>query len=385
MRILAIETSCDETALALIDAQNERAIKTLGSCVQSQANLHNQFGGVYPTLAKREHGRNLVPLLYSLFEQTSIHLQHKQTPQEVLTRIESLLEKKEPDLLAEVKKSLINTSTPPIDAIAVTVGPGLEPALWVGINFARTLSLLWNIPVIPVNHMEGHVLSILSPLHSLAFPAIALLISGGHTEIVHAESLGTYTLLGQTKDDAVGEAFDKVARMLNLPYPGGPHISERADFARKNTITAPQKLPRPMLSTPDYHFSFSGIKTAVLYALKKHTLTEAVVAGFAREFEEAVTEVLIKKTSNALLKTHAKTLIVAGGVSANRYVREMFKMKIELDHPHVTLLFPEHSLATDNAVMIAFAAYISFHRKGEKAFIDSEHLHAQGNLSLHSE
>jgi N6-L-threonylcarbamoyladenine synthase len=284
------------------------------------------------------------------------------------------------------------------------MGPGLEPALWVGINFARALGIAWNIPVIPANHMEGHVISPLlskegMPKAGVVFPALALLISGGHTELVLIKNWLKYEVIGQTRDDAVGEAFDKVARLLSLPYPGGPEISKLAEEARIAHTTPQIKLPRPMLHTDDFDFSFSGIKTSVLYALRKNyptpTLDElrsplpksgGAGVGFipdevkkstALEFENAVTEVLVAKTQKAIEHYGIKTLILGGGVIANTHIRKSFQKLVE-EYPETNLLIPDVSHSTDNAVMIAAAGYLNI-LAGAK---HSDVITAQGNLAL---
>lgn len=266
-----------------------------------------------------------------------------------------------------------------IDRIAVTNGPGLEPALWTGILFAKELGEKLNIPVIPINHMEGHILSTLisnnSPeLKLLLTPSIALLISGGHTEIVHIEELGKYKILGSTQDDAVGEAFDKVARMLDLPYPGGPEISRLAEEARVENVESKVRLPRPMIHSKDLNFSFSGLKTAVLYLLKElGDTTIEQKKDIAREFEDAVTEVLISKTRKALEDNEAKMLIIGGGVIANKHIREVFE-KLAHDFS-IPLYLPDIGLTGDNALMIALVGTI-------KPLVDSKGFIAKGNLSF---
>ncbi len=241
MIILGIETSCDETALCLLEKKGE-GFRILDNIVNSQIELHREYGGVFPILAKREHIKNL-PILYNQILEDSKIDENK------------------------------------IDAIAVTEGPGLEPALWTGILFAKELGERLSIPVIPVNHMEGHIVSTLLTssevgsefiiLKLLTFPAIAVLISGGHTEIVKVDEIGSYEILGRTKDDAIGEAFDKVARMLGLPYPGGPEISRLSEEVRSERLPNTITLPRPMIHSKDLNMSFSGLKTSVLYKLKE--------------------------------------------------------------------------------------------------------------------
>lgn len=384
MKILGIETSCDETALCILEAEGDTLsprFNVLGTSLFSQIDIHKEYGGVFPMLAKREHGKNLIPLFEKLLSDTEM-LEKTAAHESKKKEIEELLVK-EPELREHFFSFISAIKKPDIDAIAVTTGPGLEPALWVGINFARALHAMWGIPVIPVNHMEGHILSPLLQENTqnkpVEFPALALLISGGHTELVLIKEWGTYQILGSTRDDAVGEAFDKVARMLSLPYPGGPHISKLAEESRTHkTSTPPFKLPRPMLNSDNYDFSFSGLKTAVLYGLKeKGELTQEETQGLAQEFEDAITDVLIAKTFRALDEFGARTLIIGGGVVANSFIRKTFEEKLR-EHPEVTLLVPTINLATDNAVMIAMAGYFNF-KIGTK---NNSTFKASGNLKL---
>lgn len=356
MKILAIETSCDETAVALLDINGARErpnIKVLGNTLLSQVALHRQYGGVYPNLAKREHEKNLPPLL----EQT----------------------------LHEAGENL---EKPDIDYIAVTNGPGLEPALWVGINFAEELGRRWQKPVVPVNHMEGHIFSVLYNMlntECLTLPALALLVSGGHTELVHIKDFGNYEIIGRTRDDAVGEAFDKTARMLGLPYPGGPEISRLAEKARERSTEDKIKLPRPMMYSKNLDFSFSGLKTAVLYRLKSYkNLDDELKEDMARAFEDAAIEVLVEKTHKALLMLgdEIKTLIVAGGVSANFHLSVELEKLID-EFTGITLRMPTKLLTTDNAVMIGIAAFININKRPENIKKGTP-ISASGNLSLTS-
>ncbi|MDB5266460.1 MAG: hypothetical protein JWN89_275 [Parcubacteria group bacterium] len=348
MKILAIETSCDETAIAVLEAAGgleKPEFKILGNSLISQIDLHQEFGGVVPHLAKREHQKNLPIILKKALGEANI-----------------------PENLEG------------IDLIAVTSGPGLEPALWTGILFAEELGETYKKPVLPVNHMEGHIYSaIFNVKEALAFPALALLVSGGHTEIVHIENFGQYKILGKTRDDAVGEAFDKVARLLGLPYPGGPEISRLAEAHRAKGLTPSMILPRPMIHSKDFDFSYSGLKTSVLYLLKDKEITPELQEEVAHAFEDAAIEVLIEKTRLALESRGAKTLIVAGGVANNIYLRKEVA-KLANSFAGLTLLLPEKSLTTDNAVMIGVTAYIKtldplFIQPGEK-------IKARGNLSL---
>jgi N6-L-threonylcarbamoyladenine synthase len=281
-------------------------------------------------------------------------------PNKERKKLDTLLER-EKEMLEAMKVLFEGIQKPAIDAIAVTEGPGLEPALWVGINAALALSTIWNIPIYPINHMEGHIVAGLLSLtegiyeiQEVDLPACALLISGGHTEIVHVPKLRSYKVIGATKDDAVGEAFDKVARMLSLPYPGGPEISRLADIARKEGVIVSEelRLPRPMLHSGDLHFSFSGLKTAVLVRVKKYTeLDEKTKKMIALEFENAVTDVLITKVKQAMYETRAQSIIVGGGVSANSHIR--FALKHLADTEQVSLFIPNRNLSTDNGLMIA--------------------------------
>jgi len=382
MRVLGIETSCDETAVCLIEADGnfgaDFEFKILGNALYSQAKLHEQYGGVFPNLAKREHAKNLVPLLEQVL--TQIGATSGQTPlpnelQTLLTREAELFE-----LLVEFFKKY---GKPDIDHIAVTYGPGLEPCLWVGINFAKALSLAWNIPIVAVNHMEGHVVLSLMEKEHLAefeFPLLALLISGGHTELVLSREWMNYEVVGRTRDDAAGEAFDKVARLLGLPYPGGPEISKLAKVARAENSASEFSLPRPMLHEDNLDFSFSGLKTAVRKIVDANPdLSLDDKAALAREFEDSVADVLVEKTMRAIDQFGSNTLVVGGGVSANIYIRERLAYALQNEGEPAKLLVPPPELATDNALMIALAGY--FHALN-KEFASAENLQANGNLSL---
>ncbi len=381
MKILGIETSCDETAVCILDASGsdtQPVFKVLGNALFSQIKTHAQYGGVFPALAKREHALNLTPLLQKALEEAGLYKQTTHAKNHELEKeLQTLLER-EPGLFEAFIELFNQIQKPDIEAIAVTAGPGLEPALWVGINFALALGKAWNIPVYPTNHMAGHILSPLLSGESIEFPALAFLISGGHTELVEMNSWLSYKVIGKTRDDAVGEAFDKVARILDLPYPGGPEISKLAAEARAENIVSEFSLPRPMLKSPDLDFSFSGIKTAVLYTAKKCTpLSPEQKKSLALEFENAVTEVLITKVSKVLEQQEVKTLILGGGVIANTFIRESF-IELNKKFPETKLLIPAKDLATDNAVMIAMAGYINI-KNGQQP---AQAIMAQGNMSL---
>jgi N6-L-threonylcarbamoyladenine synthase len=393
MRILAIETSCDETGIAILENTAGNAISLIGNALSSQIELHAQYGGVFPTLAKRAHAEKMVPMLTQALDEAYL-LEATETPLQTENQL-LFLDDKESQLKEQLQPFLNFYKKPDIDYIAVTVGPGLEPALWVGVNTARALSIVWNIPVIPINHMEGHILTAAFikdedkkfSLSDVRFPLLSLLVSGGHTELVLAESFGSYKKIGQTRDDAVGEAFDKVARMLGLPYPGGPAVSKLAKEFREAKQENPFTLPRPMLHSGDFDFSFSGIKTAMLYTIRdltdgnKREITEEEKPALACAFEDAVVEVLIKKTTDALQEYNAQTLIVGGGVAGNTFLKSTLSKAIEQKFPQTTLLFPEPWLATDNAVMIGMAGMAQVF-SGVIHTIPADTLKADGNLSL---
>ena len=367
MRILSIETSCDETAVSIISAVGDfphATYEILGNALLSQIDIHKEFGGVFPMMAKREHAKALVPMLEQALTEAELL---ENTPTEIsdsqIEKITSVLEREDglADTLLEFLKS---HELPEINLITVTSGPGLEPALWVGISFAKALAVVLDCPVVPVNHMEGHILAAIynvvedDALAPILFPAIALLISGGHTELILMRDWAQYEKIGETRDDAVGEAFDKVARLMGLSYPGGPEIGRRASEARASLLPPyKDKLPRPMIGTDDYDFSFSGLKTAVRYAIDNRKMTEDEKNALARDFEEAVTEVLLKKTTKAIDNFDAQTLIIGGGVSANIFIRRSFETELLRTHPDVEIYLPHRNLSTDNSIMIALAGH----------------------------
>ncbi len=365
MILLSIETSCDETAVSIIKRVRGKHIRfeTLSHKVLSQVDLHAQYGGVFPALAKREHAKALTQLIAEALREAELLIERTHThhiPHSERKKLETLLVR-EPEMLTAMKVLFEGIQKPAIDAIAVTMGPGLEPALWVGINGAIALHTVWDIPLYPINHMEGHIVaSVLShkegtyEIPQLTFPACALLISGGHTEIVRISKWRSYKVIGKTKDDAVGEAFDKVARLLDLPYPGGPEISRLAEHARNEGLVVDEdlRLPRPMIHSGDLHFSLSGLKTAVLTRVnKRKPLDEKTKKMIALEFENAVTDVLVAKVKQAMYETRAHSLIVGGGVSANTHIR--FALKELADSENFTLFIPDRALSTDNGLMIA--------------------------------
>ncbi|MCV2444627.1 tRNA (adenosine(37)-N6)-threonylcarbamoyltransferase complex transferase subunit TsaD [Acinetobacter bereziniae] len=313
MIVLGLETSCDETGLALYDSE----VGLRGQVLYSQIKLHAEYGGVVPELASRDHVRKLIPLINQLLEQSGVHKSE-------------------------------------IDAVAYTRGPGLMGALMTGALFGRTLAFALNKPAIGVHHMEGHMLAPLLSETPPKFPFVALLVSGGHTQLMAAHGIGQYEILGESIDDAAGEAFDKVAKMLKLPYPGGPNISKLAEQGSKEAF----EFPRPMLHQ-GLDFSFSGLKTAVSVQLKKleteHANTENYHADIAASFQEALVDTLVKKSVKALKQTGLKSLVIAGGVSANKRLRE--RLELDLAKIKATVYYAEPALCTDNGAMIAFAGY----------------------------
>lgn len=310
MIVLGVESSCDETGLALYDT--ERGL--LSHALYSQVAMHEQYGGVVPELASRDHIRRAIPLLEQVLHDAAC------------TRLQ-------------------------IDAIAYTQGPGLAGALLVGASIACALGLALDKPVLGIHHLEGHLLSPLLASDPPEFPFIALLVSGGHTQLMRVDGVGRYTLMGETLDDAAGEAFDKSAKLLGLGYPGGPAISQLAESGDPFVY----KLPRPMLHSKDFNFSFSGLKTAVLTVVKNHTgeLHQHDKANIARGFVDAIVEVLVAKSFNALRHSGLKRLVIAGGVGANRQLRDA--LNAAAAKKHVRVFYPELEFCTDNGAMIAFA------------------------------
>jgi len=319
MRILGIETSCDETAVAIFEGeQGSGKGCVLAERIASQIETHARFGGVVPEVASREHLKAL------------------------------------PMMVEDVMKEAA-CGWSDIDHIAVTSGPGLMGALLVGVSYARSLGAVNNIPVIPVHHMEGHLLAPgLSENGLPGFPFMTLLVSGGHTMLVRVDAIGAYRIVGQTIDDAAGECFDKSARLLDLPYPGGPEISKLAENGDSKRF----KLPRPMLNRDNLNFSFSGLKTAVMYAVKGHgVLSDQDRADMAASVETAICEVLVKKSVRACKQEGVESLVIAGGVAANRCLRSMLADQSESQGIEVYL--PQAKYCTDNAAMICYAGFLN--------------------------
>ena len=315
MRILGIETSCDETGVAIYDSE----LGILADALYSQIELHAEYGGVVPELASRDHVRKLIPLIEEVMEQAGC-------------------------------------TQSDVDAIAYTSGPGLVGALMVGAAVAKSLAFAWGVPSVPVHHMEGHLLAPLLEDPAPDAPFIALLVSGGHTQLVNVEAIGRYDILGESLDDAAGEAFDKTAKMLGLAYPGGPAIAQAAEQGRSGRF----QFPRPMVDRPGLDFSFSGLKTFTLNtrddcAAQAGGLTEQDVADIAWAFQDAVVDTLALKCRRALRQTGARRLVVAGGVSANTRLRQKLADMVAREQAEV--FYPQLRYCTDNGAMIAFAGY----------------------------
>ncbi len=377
MLILSIETSCDDTGVAITEKRENGEIKVRGSALSSQDGIHKKWGGVYPFEAKRAHQRNLVPTLIKALEKADLleegGVSEPEGLEEIFTREKTLLEQTR----AFFKKYQIKKE---IDKIAVTKGPGLEPCLFAGINFAKALSLYLEVPIIPVNHIKAHVLFFLKDKKEMKFPAITLIVSGGHTELILMHSPGSFELLGGTRDDAAGECFDKTARILGLGYPGGPAIATKAAEFEIQNSKFEINLPRPMINSNDYDFSFSGLKTAVLYDVlsqdEKTKKSEEYVGEMAKEIEEAITDVLISKSKKAMKDHGTKTLIMGGGVTANQTLQEKAK-NLEKEFPGTEVILPSPELSTDNAEIIGIAA------TAEKEEVAPENLGPDANLKMY--
>lgn len=308
MRILGIETSCDETGIAVYD--DEQGL--LSHELYSQVKLHADYGGVVPELASRDHVRKIIPL---------------------------------------IEKALTDANTTPkdIDGVAFTQGPGLIGALLVGSSVGRSLAYAWNVPAVGVHHMEGHLLAPMLEDNAPSFPFVALLVSGGHSMLVNVKGIGQYEVLGESVDDAAGEAFDKTAKLLGLDYPGGPLLAKLAEKGGPGHY----KFPRPMTDKPGLDFSFSGLKTFAANTIRASDGSDQVKANIAFAFQEAVVDTLMIKCKRALKQTGMKRLVIAGGVSANHMLRQ--KMTVLMDELHGEVFYPSLAYCTDNGAMIAYA------------------------------
>jgi len=337
-KILSIETSCDETAAAVLSVEDKKdfpIVKTLSSVVKSQIVLHSKMGGVVPEAAARAHVKNILPVTKKALTDAKVRLAD-------------------------------------VDYIAATRGPGLIPSLIVGVEFAKALSLASKKPMIGVNHMLGHLYSPMLKMPSGSFPMISLIVSGGHTMLVLMKDFKNYKVLGQTVDDAAGEAFDKVAKLLKLPYPGGPEVSRLASDGNPSAVN----FPRPMINAKNYNFSFSGLKTAVLYHTRDFPKTSK--ADVCASFQEAVVDVLVAKTLRAAKEFKAKSISLSGGVAANQLLRStLSKAAKKVD---AKFFVPPQNLCTDNAEMIGLAAAFMLHNGFKPKSYKT--IKADSNLSL---
>ncbi|OGE77923.1 MAG: tRNA (adenosine(37)-N6)-threonylcarbamoyltransferase complex transferase subunit TsaD [Candidatus Doudnabacteria bacterium RIFCSPHIGHO2_01_FULL_46_14] len=342
--ILAIESSADETSAAVLEGETKsRKFRLLSNIIYSQINIHQKTGGIVPEVAARNHILKILPVIAQALAKAGVQLKD-------------------------------------INAIAVTAGPGLVTSLMIGVDTAKALAFALQIPILPINHMEGHLLSALAnesppPLSSplkgeefpslegrgkgrVKFPALGLVVSGGHTMLVLVEKIGKYKILGETVDDAAGECFDKVAKIMGLPYPGGPEISKLAKKGKPQAFD----FPRPMMDSKNYDFSFSGLKTAVLYHWQSLLVAnrQSQVANVAASVEQAIVDVLVSKTIRSAKQYKVKTILLGGGVSANEKLRKQLASAIKKSLPHSTFHIPHSNLTTDNAGMITMAAFYQY-------------------------
>jgi N6-L-threonylcarbamoyladenine synthase len=335
MYILGIETSCDETAASIIKADRQTGrFKVLSNVISSQIEIHQKYGGVVPEVAAREHVLNILPVI------------------------------DEAILKAKIQPAKL-------DLIGVTKGPGLITSLITGIETVRALSFAWNKPIIEINHIDGHIYAnFINPETKINYPALILTVSGGHTNLVKMTKNGRINILGETRDDAAGEAYDKGAKMMGLGYPGGPIISQYAEKYRpsntkkSSALGLPINLPRPMINSAELDFSFSGLKTALLYQLQKDKFWKKRLPEYCFAYQQAIIDILVSKTLKAAQKIKAKTIMLSGGVSANNELRRQMAEMVKQKMPKANFLVPTREYTTDNAAMIAAAAfYKSRHQK----------------------
>ncbi len=346
MKILSIETSCDDTSVAIVTCTGDiDSLKTtiLSNVISSQTQIHKKYGGVVPNLAARAHTKNILPVLELALKQAGITYSN---------------------FLKE------------IDLISTTIGPGLSPSLLIGSNFAKDLSWMLDKPFVGANHLQGHIYSNLLNLKikdfhlDIEYPAVSLLVSGGHTQLYLLKSLTDIKLIGETRDDASGECFDKIAKLLNLGYPGGPIISKTAQAYREKHVNDNIifDLPRPLIHSNDYDFSFAGLKTAVLYLIeklkKKKKYNKLAKQQICFESENAICECLTSKTIKLAIEKNAKSIMISGGVSANKELRNKLQQEIKKQNLDIKFYCPEFLLSADNASMMAIAGYIQYLTKG---------------------
>lgn len=372
MIILGIETSCDETAASVIEVKNDK-VKVLSNVISSQIEIHKKYGGVVPEVAAREHVLNILPVVNEAL-------------------VEAEVNPPNPLYQGGARYSApLTRGGRGVDAIAVAVGPGLVTSLIVGVETAKTLAYAWQIPTIAVNHIEGHIYSNFIADQNIKFPALILTVSGGHTNIVLMKGHGKLQVIGETLDDAAGEAFDKAAQLMNLGYPGGPVISQWSEkFKTQSTEHKNQTkhkaqntkqitLPRPIIQKPGFDFSFSGLKTALLYELQKDKKWRKRIPEYCHEFQQAIVDVLIFKTIKAAEKYKIRSVLLSGGVSANKELRSQLETAVKTKLNKAGFYMPELKYTTDNATMIATAGYYKAKRK---KFTPWQKLKVDSNLEL---
>lgn len=347
MTILGIETSCDETGAAVLSTSNNR-LTLLANSLSSSIALHSTTGGIIPEVAAREQLRYIIPVIREALKKG-------------------------------LSYDLGSPKPPPLDAIAVTYGPGLIGSLLVGVETAKTLSLVWNKELIPINHLYGHIYANWLQHHTIYLPAIALVISGGHTDLVYLRQHNDITVIGGTRDDAAGEAFDKIGRLLNLPYPAGPAISHLAEKGNTHAFD----LPRPMIRSHDFDFSFSGLKTAVLNLVKKNkwefhdpkfvSNNKQILYDLCASVQQAIIDVVVIKTLKAAKKYRVRSILLGGGVAANKKLKEDLQMAVKENLQKTDLFIPPKEFCTDNGAMIAAAAVFTPFRSSWKSLsVDPE-------------
>jgi N6-L-threonylcarbamoyladenine synthase len=344
MYILAIETSCDESAAAVIKGQGKK-VEIISNLVSSQINIHKQYGGVIPEIAAREHVLNLLPVIDQV-----------------------------------LKKAKLRPSQ--IKALAVTKGPGLITSLIAGLETVKTLSLAWQKPIIAVNHLSGHIYANFINSNKISFPLISLIVSGGHSSLIYMREHNRYKIIGDTRDDAAGEAYDKAAQMLELSYPGGPIIGKLAEKFKNSKKICQLNFPRPMINSNNLDFSFSGLKTALYYQLKKDKNWSKRKNEYCFAYQAAINDVLINKSLKAIKKYNVKSFLLAGGVSANIDLRKRLEAEIKEKYKKIGFYAPKLEYTTDNAAMIASAAYYLYQEKKEKSFTKWQNLKANPALKL---
>ncbi len=345
MYILGIESSCDESAASVLKASGQKT-EILSNVIASQINIHAQYGGVIPEIAAREHVLHILPTIDSALKQAKIT--HKD-----------------------------------IKALAVTQGPGLITSLIAGVESAKALSLIWKKPLIPVHHVIGHIYAnFINRPQAPKFPLLALVVSGGHSNLIYMKEHYQFKIIGETRDDAAGEAYDKAAKMMGLSYPGGPIIAKYAEEYRQSGQKSTIQLPRPMLNSPDFDFSFSGLKTALLYQLQKDKNWKKRLSEYCFAFEQAIIETLIHKTLKAANKYQPQSIVLAGGVAANSALREQLSSNIKDKLPKIAFFLPEKQYTTDNAAMIASAGYFNYYKHKNKVFLDYSRFKARCDLKI---